>query len=296
MALATEGYSHRKAALTVELAELAYNRNGWDATIDRLSVLGFDHAELIENQETDTQVLIVWDSADMIVCWRGTDSKTDWRTNFNISQFKTEVECVHDGFYSAMMSLFGNVDIALREIKSRYALPSPRLTVTGHSLGAALAGMFAYYYDQVTPVYEVWMHASPRWAGRLTSKVFDKTFKGRAWRTEHNNDIVCRVPFRITWTPKGWAIYRHVKSLVYITEKGRVKTKVRGIFKFFDRLWGKMRNFRDWRRKDTKTRRLDMIDDHHTAYYYDAFAAACGEVRDWEIWEGFKKDGANEQT
>jgi len=93
---------------------------------------GEDHAHLIQNQQSEC-----------ILTFEGSDDAADWYTNFAIwaVPFCNLKEKIHNGFRSELMRVVQQPGY-LQTIKPKLSSCS-KLTVMGHSLGGAVASIFA---------------------------------------------------------------------------------------------------------------------------------------------------------
>src|SRR5208282_4585611 len=117
---------------------------------------GWDLAGQIVDAGTDTQVIIWKNGQEMIVAFRGTRSLRNYVTDLRVRRaplFPGAKAEVHEGFQWALNSVCDALHSSLEQLlpaaeDARQRVPtggagSPRLWITGHSLGAALAKLFA---------------------------------------------------------------------------------------------------------------------------------------------------------
>ncbi len=186
--------------------------------------------ELIEGPSTDTQCIILKaekdNNPDLFIVFRGSDSNTDWGVNLNIRQaavqfFKKETvkeeiqqnsqkiypypgksqsgTMLHQGFAQA----YGAVRDAIHRYLRQH--PGARVTVTGHSLGGAVATLCAvdvqYNFGGQLAELEVYTFGSPR----VGNKGFQKSFHQRVPRSYRFVQGMDLVPA----FPRVWQGYRH---------------------------------------------------------------------------------------
>lgn len=167
--------------------------------------------ELLETTQTDTECAILTDfeTQTTYVIFRGSESNTDWITNFNFNQAKiypyagtsasgTEI---HEGFVKAYFSV--------RDEIHRYFKQSSRqeVIVTGHSLGGALATICAvdlqYNFTEQFGV-QVYTYGAPRVGNLGFAESFDDRVP-QSYRFIHGMDLIPALP-------RPWQGYRHVQE------------------------------------------------------------------------------------
>ncbi|NJK48282.1 lipase family protein [Candidatus Gracilibacteria bacterium] len=185
--------------------------------------------ELIDLESTDTQGAIFGDStgSSIYIVFRGSENRIDWDTNFNLEQevvkFQKDVlqkkvvgdreqvypyeeesrsgAKMHRGFASAYMSVREQIHNYLND------RAAPSLTVTGHSLGGALATLCAvdiqYNFSNKVTV-DIYTFGAPR----VGNNGFKESFNRRvpnSYRFVYGMDIVPALP-------RPWQGYRHVDT------------------------------------------------------------------------------------
>ena len=159
----------------------------------------------IDNRETDVQCYIRRSRDRLIITFRGSNSSKDWRTNLTFWKKTIPYDNTsskirgHTGFLNAYKA--PGVRDALHAFMDDGVC---HVTVTGHSLGAALAVLCAVdlQYNFPEKDYEVFLFGCPRVGNRAFQKSYNKrVFK--TMRVENGNDIVTKVPPAILG-------YRHV--------------------------------------------------------------------------------------
>mgnify|MGYP000046897829 FL=1 len=128
------------------------------------------------------------------------------------SGFKGELDKIHD----TIVKWLGSTD--------------KQLVICGHSLGAAMATLFASRMHLLGIDLQLYTYGSPRVGCRVWAKQF-KTIK--AYRFQNTNDIVCTVP------PFGY--YTHIGQLYYLTYSGKVITGFKWYQRTYDKLRGRVR-------------------------------------------------------
>lgn len=122
--------------------------------------------QIISNTTTSTAVSIFRadTTKEIIASFPGTDSLQDFLTDFTF--FPVDYACagcqVHSGFYNAYQSIAPALTSALTGYVAQY--PGYTVTITGHSLGGALAGL-AYpdlKFTTALPVHKAYTFGQPR--------------------------------------------------------------------------------------------------------------------------------------
>lgn len=134
------------------------------------------------------------DTGDVYVAFRGTESADDWLVNIAVRQVTQPHSwgMVEDGFADVYGQCSGAILAALRE------LAPPRVIVTGHSLGGALATLCAADIHAalgLTPV--LYSFASPRVGDPAFAARFNAECPG-TWRVVNTEDLITTVPLATT--------------------------------------------------------------------------------------------------
>lgn len=178
----------------------------------------------------------------MIIAFRGTEAFNllNWRTNFTINMTRhRRLGGVHDGFYSALFhrpaaggsSLFEDVvDIlrdAAQDVEDGQGQSQQPVYITGHSLGGALASLFAAALaiqepDLAARVAAVYTWGEPRVGDSKFRDVFNAAYGDRCFRIRNAGDIV---PFLLP----QWLGYRHRGRELFLTSFNGMVTEEDGI-------------------------------------------------------------------
>mmetsp|Transcript_6418 Transcript_6418/g.10983 ORF Transcript_6418/g.10983 Transcript_6418/m.10983 type:complete len:388 (+) Transcript_6418:33-1196(+) len=162
--------------------------------------------EVVFDQQWDLLGYVGYDEAQdaITVAFRGTDSSNwgnwlnnlkAWRANQMLPIPEAPHAMVHAGFYNlwSKSSLQANITRLVGELVALH--PTPRLFVTGHSMGAALANLCALdlkFAHQFTEVRS-WTFGSPR-VGNLAWQQLFAQHVTESWRFTHNRDVVPSLP------------------------------------------------------------------------------------------------------
>jgi hypothetical protein len=144
---------------------------------------------------------------EIVVVFRGTqfESLTNWIYNLNFPKtvpYRADPSAtVHEGFFEDYESVHAGVEFWVRSMLLSY--PQARITITGHSLGGAMATLCATELKfNISPLLNITVitFGSPR-VGNLDYAVLFDTLVNATWRTTHYRDIVPHLPPRMTSGP-----------------------------------------------------------------------------------------------
>lgn len=184
--------------------------------------LGFDRITYFCNLPLDAWAYIVEGADIVVLAFRGTESITNWRTDFQVEMVhpqKTDPRLrVHKGF----LAVFNEIDDgpqglgnAIQQIKGVTKEKGIPIYITGHSLGGALAQIAAAIYgsDQIAACYTF---GSPR----VGNAYFDLWVKPPSYRVENYADIVPQIPWFAPHLPLPIP-YRHSGDPRYLPEQSQ---------------------------------------------------------------------------
>jgi len=184
----------KEALYNSKLAVLAYsNRDqiNWEE-------YGLLLVKWIENKKSDTQGFVAIKGKTIYITWRGSESKKDFQNDASIDKvpFINEGEKVHIGFKSAWESVledtYNAIDNALENLQEE----ATNIVVTGHSLGGAIATLYAYSIKKHYPNYNV--SSTTIGSPRVGNKIFKENYDNSSidtLRIVHNNDLVTHTPY-----------------------------------------------------------------------------------------------------
>ena len=119
-----------KLMLCALLSKAVY---GKDAP-DNLGMIGFEH---IVDVDTDTFATAYIFENEIVIAVRGSESKRDWLNDFKIIKTMFFGVKAHRGFSECAGSILSKIGAILKEF------PDKDVTLTGHSLGGAIATLIA---------------------------------------------------------------------------------------------------------------------------------------------------------
>ncbi len=205
------GRDAKSLSASAKLADLAYQE---PATVKaELAKLGAQGRFFDFN---DSQGFIGHTADSIVVGFRGTESKADIREDLKIARVGRDGldGRFHKGFSDSIDNLMPSMLPHLRELLAEKRRP---VLVTGHSLGGAMAALFALETAArgVTKNLSLHTFGSPRAMTSAAAEHFDALLPGQALRVVHKSDAVARVPTMLF----GW---QHVGDVVYIDRKNQV--------------------------------------------------------------------------
>eukprot|EP00656_Telonema_subtile_P047410 TRINITY_DN5442_c0_g1_i1.p1 TRINITY_DN5442_c0_g1~~TRINITY_DN5442_c0_g1_i1.p1 ORF type:complete len:485 (-),score=85.84 TRINITY_DN5442_c0_g1_i1:91-1545(-) len=137
----------------------------------------------------------------LVVAFRGTESNTNVKTDIDTQQVRFVAAdgsvggWQHKGFSEALESISEQLLSRLREVTA--VLPKPvELCVCGHSLGGALAALFALTAARDPSLQlrvRCYTFGQPRFGDASLAQMVDDAVPDY-WRVAHRGDPVCRVP------------------------------------------------------------------------------------------------------
>ena len=186
--------TRNEALYNAKLAVLAYSNKdqiNWNEN-------GLELVKWIHNDKSDTQGFVATKDKTIYVVWRGSESKKDFQNDASIDKvgFIEDGEKVHIGFKSCWESVVGDtydaIDTALENLQGE----TTDIVVSGHSLGGAVATLYAYSIKKHFPHYNV--SATTIGSPRVGNKVFKENYDKSGidtLRIVHNNDLVTHTPY-----------------------------------------------------------------------------------------------------
>jgi triacylglycerol lipase len=220
------------AQATAKASQLAYSEE--EDILKTLKTWGFSQATFFSNREVGTQGFVAGNADMILVAFRGTEvgEIKDWKSDANIKLVPGKGGGhVHIGFKKALEAVSSEMAAAVREYRSK----DQPVFVTGHSLGAALAGLaVAAAGSERVEIAGLYTYGMPRVGNKTFADRFMRKHGKRAYRIVNNNDIVTRVPPSIVG-------YKHVGMVKTLNASGKLesgdgpwknfKRKVKGQFK-----------------------------------------------------------------
>jgi triacylglycerol lipase len=176
-------------------SKLAYSS---ESTVgSQARTLGFDRSDTVTSGSMSA--IILSNQNCVVLAFRGTDmdSMRDWFVDLRATTDQVKKGNVHKGFYRAWLGLRNGVVNALKSHETSRKI----FWVTGHSLGGALAGLYAYTetFERILfkgpHINRIVTFGQPLFGNSSVSDVMRKEFIGRYFRVVNGLDIVTTVPF-----------------------------------------------------------------------------------------------------
>ncbi|CBN80476.1 EsV-1-185 [Ectocarpus siliculosus] len=199
----------------------------------------------VESADTGAQATVTLEGTKATVCFRGSDSAADWKTNFSLAKVpflsrkhtNPEVE-VHSGFFMAHNSVKAKIYAKLNKMLESGECTS--ILFAGHSSGVMSAiSAFDFQNDKNVPV-EVVTFGAPKVGNAAFASDFDRAIT--CTRIVNDNDGVALAPM--------FGGYHHVGSnVIHMADPGGDG----GVAQLFSKLWSMVR--------------LDAVSDHNIDKY-----------------------------
>lgn len=236
----------KTASLMALLSKIVYE--DYDSINSKLLKLGLKDWAWFERD--GTQAMIIKRPKEIIVCFRGTepDQMTDVLADLKAWPKRSrEKGFVHFGFAQALDKVYDEMVTYVDRASSNMS-EEHKIICTGHSLGAALATLFASRKD----AHELYTFGSPRVGTRsFVREISNDNIKH--YRFVNNNDIVTSVPLALMG-------YRHSGELVYINHYGNIR-KMTSWQRIKDKLRGRVAA---WKKREA----FDGVRDHDMNAYF----------------------------
>ena len=239
-------FSPQTALLAAQFSAAAYQRlpeiDGWE--IDTFG-----------NNQTDIHGIVGYRRLghhgiiEKVVAFRGTASIENWLTDIRVRRARFDgQQLVHSGFYEAYRSI----------LDMQPVIEKPTL-ITGHSLGGALAVLYAATAPGMWDGIPLYTFGQPRVGNRAFASAVWKRFPDW-WRVIDRADIVARV----AWL---FGLYRHRGNVAFVDEAGHVDINPPRILRLHTdiaAIW------HEWKLR----RGIALAHDHHMGLYLHAMRRA----------------------
>jgi triacylglycerol lipase len=197
---------HSDALLAARACALSYqdfNSLGFDVKVAQMGFADYATIDI-----AGVQACCMANARTILVCFRGTDSRPDWLSNAMAS--KTPMHHpdwrVHTGFLRTLLVVEQPVlDFILPRLQPPAPCsPLPALLITGHSLGGAMAVLFAMRH--FFKAAQIITFGCPRVGNEAFCRLFNYQYPS-SLRFVNNNDTVPRLPLKSMGYSHVWAQY-----------------------------------------------------------------------------------------
>jgi triacylglycerol lipase len=214
----------------------------------------------VEDKRTDTRAVVYRaGEEDVVVAFRGTRSLR----NFVTDVCARRAECrggpreaeVHEGFQQALNSIYDALYPAAAELAG--GTEGARMWITGHSLGGALAKLFAARCK--LRIAGVYTFGEPRVGNAGFRDYYNALLKSCTFRVVDGEDFITRIPWLL-------GAYRHCGTEVFYDALNVPRVEPGWRVKGVSDLLG---TWREWSRDG----RVALLEDHHVGRYAGLFGA-----------------------
>lgn len=179
-----------------------------------------DGYEAIELNRTHAEAVIFYNQEEIIVAFRGTNSLKDWRRNFQF--IKTQISPraygkAHRGFVKTLNLISEEIFAHLRKLQDPHAHLPRQVWFVGHSLGGAMAQLFAFRYAILfgtDTILGVLCAGAPRCFNLVGSLEYDDLLKEKTVQLINLGDRITTVP------PRVFGYRRSGRVLTFVDEDG----------------------------------------------------------------------------
>ena len=222
-------YDPVNALALAQASQLAYSSE--EDILKRLKSWGFPNAKFFSRR--GTQGYVAGNDEMVLVAFRGTEPKEmeDLMADAKLKKVPGKGGGhVHRGFKAALEAVSEDMARAVRKFCDR----GQPVFVTGHSLGAALAGLaVGASKTESVPIAALYTYGMPRIGNKHYAERFQESFGECTFRVVNNNDSVTRVP------PRSFA-YQHVGVVKYLDSHGQLTTGKTPWRRFLTRVKGQI--------------------------------------------------------
>ncbi|RDA86965.1 hypothetical protein CP532_6747, partial [Ophiocordyceps camponoti-leonardi (nom. inval.)] len=158
----------------------------------------------IYNRYTSTQGFIAIDEAanEVIIAFKGSEGFRDTVTDIRFFHVPLETvgvtDCngcqVHKGFLRSWNSVANDTVEMVKGLVESH--PGMKITITGHSLGGALASLATASFRSLGFAVKTYTYGQPRTGDQKYADFIDGLTRNTMFRVTHGNDFVPRVPYQ----------------------------------------------------------------------------------------------------
>ena len=163
------------------------------------------------SSENDCQVFYVYYDDVLLVCFRGTESKSDVLTDLNCLKETFKLDHLPEESYPEVHQGFKNQFDSVKSKIDDICCAATNIVFCGHSLGGALATLASLYYayKNLNANVSCVTFGSPRVGDYDFVRLFDHKIKMSLRYVNDNDPVPC--------LPTSWR-YKHVKGLRWLNQ------------------------------------------------------------------------------
>lgn len=165
----------------------------------------------------DTQAFVMTNSKSIVIAFRGSESIEDWITNFHAVGDPGPFTSTnaHEGFQDALFPAVIKIIQTINNLQSKDQEKPKAVWLTGHSLGGALASLFAgMLLENGINVDGLYTFASPRPANHQFMDQLNASLKDKPhYRVVNHEDIVPHLPPEPFYSHSGRRIILSKKAM-----------------------------------------------------------------------------------
>jgi triacylglycerol lipase len=203
----------RVIASTAMASRLAYGNP--DEIARKSEEWGFTAHDIVKS--SSMSAVILSNRKCVVLAFRGTDmyELRDWVVDLRMRPERVRHGAMHRGFLEAWTGLRREVVALL----NRHGAGSKTFWVTGHSLGGALAGVYAHSetFDRLIfkgpEIHRIVTFGQPMFANESLAAVMRNEFLGKYFRVVNELDLVATIPWRFAHF--GSLVWFHADTIEY---------------------------------------------------------------------------------
>lgn len=192
------------------------------------SVPALSNVTVVNDSITGGLAYVGYDEAaeTIVISFRGTVATNflNWWSDLSSVQLVETELCqprgcmVGKGFLQAYEGLREGVVNSVKSL--RHAVPGAQITVTGHSLGAALATLCAMDLHSIDiAASKVFNYGCPRLGNSVMYEFYKTTVAGTKWRVTHARDPVIHLPTQTPWA-RNTSFWHTANEVFFKNENG----------------------------------------------------------------------------
>lgn len=199
--LKSTGFTWQTALSLAMASKLAYEN---ESVVQNMTTKAWGFSSCTFIDINATQGFVAEADDIVLLSFRGTENLADWLGNLRLMGTTRPYGVVHSGFLGAYLVVQPLISQTLKRTQGK------RVLATGHSLGGALAAVFAAEEQTQFNIGGIYTFGQPRTGSGRFTELFAAEYPDSFFRFVNNDDIVPRVP-------PG---YQHVGRLIHFDVNG----------------------------------------------------------------------------